>query len=170
SVSPAYFATMGIPIVAGRDFAGSDIARSPGVVIVNETLAQRFWPSQNAIGKRLHSGNTDVLEVVGVVRNGKYQSLGEIPALMVYYPLTQVYATSAALVIRTSVDPGAEISSVRSEVQKLDPQLPIYDAKTLKEHMRLALFPLHAGAMVAGNSASRMRSASGWRLGRGPAT
>src|SRR5256884_8938960 len=51
SVSPAYFATMGIPIVAGRDFAGSDIARSPGVVIVNETLAQRFWPSQNAIGK-----------------------------------------------------------------------------------------------------------------------
>ncbi len=153
SVSPAYFATMGIPIVAGRDFAGSDIARSPGVVIVNETLAQRFWPSQNAIGKRLHSGNTDVLEVVGVVRNGKYQSLGEIPALMVYYPLTQVYATSAALVIRTSVDPGAEISSVRSEVQKLDPQLPIYDAKTLKEHMRLALFPLHAGAMVAGSFA-----------------
>src|SRR2546429_1746065 len=68
SVSPAYFATMGIPIVAGRDFAGSDIARSPGVVIVNETLAQRFWPSQNAIGKRLHSGNTDVLEVVGVDR------------------------------------------------------------------------------------------------------
>jgi macrolide transport system ATP-binding/permease protein len=153
SVSPDYFATMGIPIVAGRDFAGSDIAKSPGVVIVNETLAQRFWPSQNAIGKRLHSGNTDVLEVVGVARNGKYQSLGEIPALVVYYPLTQVYATSAALVIRTSVDPGAEISSVRGEVQKLDPQLPIYDAKTLKEHMRLALFPLHAGAVVAGSFA-----------------
>jgi hypothetical protein len=132
SVSPDYFATMGIPIVGGRDFAGSDTAKSPGVVIVNQTLAERFWPSQNAIGKRLHSGNTDVLEVVGVAQN---------------------YATSAALVIRTSVDPGAEISSVRGEVQTLDPQLPIYDAKTLKEHMRLALFPLHAGAVVAGSFA-----------------
>jgi macrolide transport system ATP-binding/permease protein len=151
SVSPDYFAAMGIPIVGGRDFAGSDTAKSPGVVIVNETLAQRFWPGQNPIGKRLHSGN--LLEVVGVARNGKYQSLGEIPALVVYYPLSQAYETSAALVVRTSVDPGAEISSVRSEVQKLDPQLPIYDAKTLKEHMRLALFPLHAGAVVAGGFA-----------------
>jgi predicted permease len=144
---------MGIPIVGGRDFAGSDTAKSPRVVIVNETLAERFWPSQNAIGKRLHSGNTDAREVVGVAKNGKYQSLGEIPALVVYYPLTQDYATSAALVIRTSVDPVAEISSVRGEVQTLDPHLPIYDAKTLKEHMRLALFPLHAGAVVAGSFA-----------------
>jgi macrolide transport system ATP-binding/permease protein len=153
SVSPDYFETMGIPIVGGRDFAGSDTAKSPGVVIVNETLAERFWPSQNAVGKRLHSGKTDVLEVVGVAKNGKYQSLGEIPALVVYYPLTQSYATSAALVIRTSVDPRAEISSVRSEGRKLDPQLPIYDAKTLEEHMRLALFPLHAGAVAAGSFA-----------------
>jgi predicted permease len=152
SVSPDYFATMAIPIVGGRDFAASDTAKSPGVVIVNETLAERFWPSQNAIGKRLHSGE-DLLEVVGVAKNGKYQSLGEIPALVVYYPLTQDYATSAALVIRTSVDPEAEISSVRGEVQTLDPQLPIYDAKTLKEHLRLALFPLHAGAVVAGSFA-----------------
>jgi hypothetical protein len=114
---------MSIPIVGGRDFAASDTSNSPGVVIVNETLAQRFWPGQNPVGKRLHSGNTDVLEVVGVAKNGKYQSLGEIPALVVYYPLTQVYATSAALVIRTNVDPGAEISSVKGEVQKLDRQI-----------------------------------------------
>jgi predicted permease len=154
SVSPDYFAAMGIPVVAGRDFDQSDTAKSPGVAIVNETLAERFWPGENPIGKRLHSGNTKVLEVVGVARNGKYESLGEIPALVVYYPLTQVYATSSALVVRTSVDPGAEISSVRSEVQKLDPQLPIFEAKTLKEHMRLALFPLHAGAVVAGSFAS----------------
>jgi macrolide transport system ATP-binding/permease protein len=153
SASPDYFVTMGIPIVGGRDFATSDTAKSPGVVIVNETLAQRFWPGQNPVGKRLHSGNADLLEVVGVAKNGKYQSLGEIPPLVVYYPFTQSYATSAALVIRTSVDPGAEISNVRSEVQKLDPQLPIYDAKTLKEHLRLALFPLHAGAVVAGSFA-----------------
>jgi macrolide transport system ATP-binding/permease protein len=153
SVSPDYFATMSIPIVGGRDFAGSDTAKSPGVVIVNETLAERFWPGENPVGKRLHSGNTDVLEVVGVAKNGKYQSLGEIPALAIYYPLTQQYSTHASLVVRTNLDPGAQISSVRSEVQKLDPQLPIYGAKTLNEHMRLALFPLHAGAVVAGGFA-----------------
>ncbi len=153
SVSPDYFAAMGIPIVGGRRFAESDTARSLRIAIVNETLAQRFWPGENAIGKRLHAGSRGALEVVGVARNGKYRSLGEIPAMVVYYPLSQEYATSAALVVRTNADPRAEISSLRSEVQKLDPQLPIYDAKTLKEHMRLALFPLHAGAVVAGGFA-----------------
>jgi predicted permease len=153
SVSPDYFAAMGIPMVGGRKFAESDTAKSPRIAIVNETLAQRFWPGQNAIGKRLHAGSRGAVEVVGVARNGKYRSLGEIPAMVVYYPLSQEYATSAALVVRTNADPRAEISSLRSEVQKLDPQLPIYDAKTLKEHMRLALFPLHAGAAVAGGFA-----------------
>jgi macrolide transport system ATP-binding/permease protein len=153
SASPDFFAAMGVSIVSGRDFGSSDMAKSHGVVIVNETLAQRFWPGQNPIGKRLHSGNTDVLDVVGVARNGKYQSLGEIPAMVIYFPLSQQYATSAALVVRTNADPGSEISSVRSEAQKLDPQLAVYDAKTLKEHMRLALFPLHAGAVVAGGFA-----------------
>jgi macrolide transport system ATP-binding/permease protein len=156
SVGPNSFAAMEIPIVAGRDFAESDTDKSPKVVIVNETLAQRFWPGQDAVGKHLHTGNcedSDSAEIVGVAKNGKYQSLGEIPQLVVYYPLTQIYPTSAALVVRSELDPRAAVSSVRGEVQKLDPNLPVYDAKTLREHMRLALFPLHAGAVVAGSFA-----------------
>jgi predicted permease len=155
NVSPDYFSAMGISLVAGRDFAESDTAKSQGVAVVNETLAQRFWPGENPIGKHLHSGNTGKtpLVVVGVAKNGKYQSLGEIPPLVIYYPLSQVYASTAALVVRTSIDPKSAISSVRSEVQRLDPLLPVYDAKTLKEHMRLPLFPLHAGAVAVGSFA-----------------
>ena len=155
SVGPDYFAAMAIPIVAGRDFADSDTGKSAKVVIVNETLAQKFWPGQEAVGKHLHTGNTgtDTVEIVGIAKNGKYFSLAEIPALIVYYPLTQMYSTSAALVARTEIEPASLISSIRREVQKLDPALPIYEAKTLKEHMYLALFPLHAGAVVAGGFA-----------------
>jgi len=155
SVGPNYFAAMAIPLVAGRDFADSDTAKSAKVVIVNETLAQRLWPGQDPIGKHLHTGNSDseTVEIVGVAKNGKYFSLGENPAQMIYYSLTQMYSTSAALVARSEVDPASLISSVRGEVQKLDPSLPVYDVKTLKEHMRLALFPLHAGAVVAGGFA-----------------
>jgi putative ABC transport system permease protein len=153
NISPGYFAAMGIPLLAGRDFADSDTKNSSGVVIVNETLAQQFWPGENPIGKRLHSGNTSVLEVVGLAKNGKYQSLGEIPGLTIYYPLQQVYASNAALVVRTDVDPNGAIASVRGEVRNLDPTLPVYEAKTLREHMRLALFPLHVGAVAVGSFA-----------------
>ena len=153
TITPGYFSAMGIPLVAGRDFAESDTEKSAGVVIVNETLARRFWPGQNAIGKRLRTGMTKGTEVVGVAKNGKYFSLGEIPALVVYYPTSQIYESAGALVVRTSMDPEAMIASVRSEVQKLDPQLPVYGAKTLQEHMKLALFPLHAAAAAVGSFA-----------------
>jgi macrolide transport system ATP-binding/permease protein len=155
NLSPGYFSAMGIPLVGGRDFAESDTARSARVALVNETLAQRFWPGENAVGRNLYSGNSGKtpLTVIGVAKNGKYQSLGEIPPMVIYYPLSQVYASTAALVVRTSIDPKSAIASVRSEVQRMDPLLPVYDAKTLKEHMRLPLFPLDAGAVAVGSFA-----------------
>jgi len=151
SISPGYFAAMGIPLVAGRDFADNDTAKSTAVVIVNQTLAQKFWPGENAVGKRLRTGPKNVIEIVGVAQNGKYESLGEIPKLMIYYPMTQVYDSAMALVARSSVDPASEISSLRGEVQKLDPLLPIYEAKTLRQHLKLVLFPLHAAAIAVGS-------------------
>jgi predicted permease len=153
NISPGYFSAMAIPILAGRDFADSDAQKSAGVVIVNETLVQQFWPGENPIGKRLHSGNSSVLEVVGVAKNGKYQTLGETPGLIVYYPLEQVYEPNAALVVRTDFDANAAIAGVRSEVRNLNPTLPVYEAKTLHDHMRLALFPLHVGAVAVGSFA-----------------
>lgn len=154
SVTPGYFAAMGIPLVAGRDFSETDTDKAPPVAIVNEALAKKFWPGQNPVGKRLNTGTTDSAEVVvGVAKTGKYFSLGETPALMVYFPETQNYESAAALVVRTQIDPDASIASVRAEVQKLDPELAVYGAKTLREHMKLSLFPLHAAAAAVGSFA-----------------
>jgi macrolide transport system ATP-binding/permease protein len=153
NISPGYFAAMGIPLLAGRDFSEVDTAKSSSVAIINETLAEKFWPGENPIGKRLRSGNTGAnpLEVVGVAKNGKYQTLGELPSMIIYYPISQVYSSDAALVARASVDPKSMIASVRNEVSKLDPNLPVYEVKTLQEHMNLPLFPLHAAAVAVGS-------------------
>lgn len=154
SVTPGYFAAMGIPLVAGRDFAETDTDKAPRVAIVNETLARNFWPGQNPVGKRLNTGTTDEAKVVvGVAKSGKYYNLGETPALMVYFPETQYYESAAALVVRTQMDPQASLASVQGEVRKLDPDLPVYAAKTLREHMKLSLFPLHAAAAAVGSFA-----------------
>ena len=151
SVGPNYFATIGTPLVAGRDFSENDKASVPDVVIINETIAQRFWPGQNAVGKRLWNGNSGLVEVVGVARNGFYQSYGEDPKLAVFFPLPQRYSSDAVLIVRTMADPKSAIAAVRGEVQRLDPTLPVYDAKTLTEHLDVPLFPLHAAAVAVGS-------------------
>ena len=151
NVGSNYFATMGTPLVAGRDFSESDKAGVPNVAIINETLAQRFWPGQDAVGKRFHHFNDELVEVVGVARNGIYQNYGETPKLVVFFPLAQRYSSAGVLIVRTMADPRSAIAAVRSEVQKLDPHLPVYDAKTLAEHLDVPLFPLHAAAAAVGS-------------------
>jgi predicted permease len=151
NISPGYFSAMNIPLVSGRDFSDADTAKSPAVVIINESLAEKFWPGQNAVGKRVRAGKDSVYEVVGLAKNGKYFSLGEPPALAIYFPMAQAYTSSAALVVRTNAAPRSAIATVRAEVSKLDPALPVYDAKSLNEHMKLALFPLHAGVVAVGS-------------------
>jgi predicted permease len=151
NVGSNYFATIGTPLMAGRDFSESDKAGVPYVAIVNETLAQRFWPGQDAVGKRFHHFNDELVEVVGVARNGIYQNYGEAPKLVVFFPLGQRYSATAVLIVRTMTDPKSAIAAVRSEVGKLDPHLPVYDAKTLAEHLNVPLFPLHAAAVAVGS-------------------
>ncbi len=153
SSTPGYFAAMGIPLVAGRDFAETDGKKSPAVVIVNQALAENFWPGQDAVGKRVKTGNTGdtaSAEVVGVAKNGKYQSIGEDRTMTIYYPMAQMYSPQAAMAVRTQMDAKAAIASVRGEVEKMDATLPVYNVKTLSEHMGFALFPLHAGAVAVG--------------------
>jgi predicted permease len=150
-VGPGYFKTMETLLVGGRDFSENDKDGGPGVVIVNETIAQRFWPEQNAVGKRLVNGNSGLVEVVGVARNGLYRNYGEPPQLVIFFPLTQRYSANAVLVVRTMADAKSAIAAVRSEVQKLDPTLPFYDAKTLAEHLDVPLFPLQAAVAAVGS-------------------
>jgi ABC-type antimicrobial peptide transport system permease subunit len=105
-----------------------------------------------ALGKRFRSGgsNGPLNEVVGIARDGKYFSLGEDPKPFVYSPMLQSYNGSSALVVRTTGDPHAIIAAIRREVQQLDPDLSVFNVKTLTEHMRLSLLPMNVGAVVVG--------------------
>ena len=155
SVWPRYFETMGIPLLEGRDFMMRDDKEESRFVIVNETFVRRFWPGQRPIGKRLSRRGPDDprFEVIGVVKDGKYWTLGEDPRPFVYFPMAREYDSDVALVVHTSVEPQSMINAIRREVERLDANLPLYDVKTMSEHLRLPLFPLRAGAWVAGGFA-----------------
>ena len=142
TVSTDYFKTLGIPVLRGRDFDDRDTESSARVIIVNETLARRLSPDGEAVGRRLRMDSKgDYLEVVGVVRDIKYQQLGEQPLFFGYRPLGQHYQPVLTLHVRTLGDPAAAISQVRSEVKALDPNLPLTNVMTMQEHMRLPLAP-----------------------------
>jgi len=152
-VSPGYFQTMEIPLIAGRDFTERDREDTPRIVVINETFARRFWPGQYALGKRFRYSRADgpLVEVAGVVKDGKYLSLGEDPKPFFYLPALQSYDETTTLVARTTNDPSATLATIRGEVLKLDSTMPFAEVKTLTEHMSLSLFPLRIGASIVGS-------------------
>jgi predicted permease len=129
TVGPQYFQTMRIPLVRGRDFDERDQEGAPGVVIINETMARRYWPRLDALGRRLKM-TKDWLTVVGIAKDVKNRSLSEGPKPFFYLPLLQDYRSNMILVARTAVDPETMFQSVRAEVAALDPEVPVFDAKT----------------------------------------
>jgi len=147
NVGTKYLQTMGIPIVRGRDFTEQDRAGTPGVVIINETMARRYFPGQEAIGKRLSyptpPGATTPppsLEIIGVVKDGKYRNLREELRPSFYTSFLQSYQPNVTLHVRTTGDAQAVVGAVRSEVQVLDKNLPIFDVRTLAEQRSNSLY------------------------------
>jgi predicted permease len=156
SAGPGYFETMGTPLVQGRGFTDQDGAKTEQVAVVNETFVRRLLPqvssSAEAIGKRFsyHSAGGPFIRIVGVARDGKYFNITEEPRSFFWSPMTQDYQTTGILTVRTEGNPESLLGAVRKEVQALDPNLPLFDVKTLTEHMRLALFAPKIAAMVLG--------------------
>ena len=156
SVGPKYFETMATPLVEGRAFTEQDKQKSEIVAIVNETFVRRLVPdaksSVDALGKRFSFIGTQgpFLRIVGIAKDGKYFSISEDPRSFVWLPLAQKYSSGGILLVRTDGDPQSMILAIRNEVHSLDPNLPIFDVKTLTEHMRLALFPARVAAAVLG--------------------
>ncbi len=138
TVSPGYFATLGIPLVAGRDFAPTDRTGAPAVAVVNETLARRFWPGVSPLGRRFATIDRpgEGFEVVGVARDGKYLSLTEPARPFAYFPLAQgAHLNENTLLVRGSG--GTALSAaVRAAARGLDPTLPLFQAETLEEALR----------------------------------
>jgi predicted permease len=152
SVSPGFFETMGIAM-RGRDFAENEDKLEARVAVVNETFAKKFFPNQDPIGKRFNfSGPKDPLwEIIGVCGNGKYNTLAETPQPAVFRPQFRDYDTVVTLVARTRGDSRSVIAALRREFQSMDATLPLYDIKTLTEHMKIPLFPARMAANVLGS-------------------
>ena len=150
-VAPGYFQTLKIPLWRGRDFTKADREGAPRVAIINQTMAQRFWPGQDPVGQQiLHAddeGNRP-LEIIGVARDTKNASLGEAPELFVYVPLQQYYFREMTLVVRT--ENGARLhSDVRAAVRAINPNLPILHAQSLAEYTGIGLLPQRVAGWVA---------------------
>ncbi len=150
-VTPGYFETLGIPRVAGRDLGDVD-AGSPRVAVVNQVFAEKLFPRENPLGRRVNGGGV-TYQIVGVVKNMKSRTLAEDLRPVLYRSLAQSVAGDPSLLgysvlVRTAGDAGALASAVRREIQTLDPTLAIYNAETMEEHVRDALFlPRLAGTL-----------------------
>jgi predicted permease len=145
-----YLETMGIPLLRGRDFTAQDREGAPGVVVITETFARRFWHGEDPLGKRisLRAQNGPFLEVIGVAKDGKYITLGEEPRSMMYLPLLQNHETGMTMHVRTEGDPMSIAAGVRSAVASLEKNLPTYDLKTMNEQLSSSLFPARMGATL----------------------
>jgi Transmembrane secretion effector/MacB-like periplasmic core domain len=139
TVGPQYFQTMRIRLVSGRDFDDRDDEHARGVAIINETMAQRYWPGANALGGRLRL-NKGWLEIVGIARDVKNRTLNETPKPFLYLPFLQDYRSNMILVVRTAAEPEKMFHAVRAEAARLDPQMPMFDTKTFEEHIGISLF------------------------------
>ncbi|MGE0128309.1 MAG: ABC transporter permease [Blastocatellales bacterium] len=144
-IGPAYFATMSVPLLSGREFTPSDAANSPKVAIINETMARRFFGNRNPIGSRFMFGRSNRdrpnIEIVGVVRDSKHAAVREQSRPFAYIPYSQ--ATNVGRMTfyaRTDQDVAAIAPALRREVQRRDGNLPIYDLKTLRQQADESLF------------------------------
>lgn len=148
---PQYFQAMGTRLLAGREFTEQDDQKAQRVAIVNEAFARRFFPGEDAIGKRFSLGRPESArtQIVGVVEDGKYAGLNESPRPFVARPVWQSDVGATSVIVRTDGDPQRMIGAVTREVQDLDPHLPI-SSNTLVGKLDVPLLPARIGASLLG--------------------
>jgi predicted permease len=150
SVGPKYFETMGIPVREGREYADTDAANAQRVIVINETMAKRYWPKGGALGGQIRMGSSNLAEVIGIVADSKYTSINERPLPQLFFPLARGEAGTLRLFVRGNGDPGPLVTDVRNVIRGLDAALPLYDARTLNEHMQVAVFAQKMAANLLG--------------------
>lgn len=153
-VGADYFSAMGIEIVRGRAIDESDQSTTPLVAVINENLARKLWPGQNAIGRhfRRDSGDGPDIEVVGVARYSKVSFIAEDPAPYFYVPITQNYTSVRVLHVRSSLPTASVVREVEAQVHALDPNLPVFDIMPMAESLEggNGFFFLRIAAIFAG--------------------
>jgi predicted permease len=138
-VGSDYLRTLGIHLVAGRDFTDRDTADASGVVVINETMARRYFAGRDPMGGRVRVGPR-TLEVVGVARDGKYANIAEQPRAFMYLPLQQWYRPDVVLAIKTQGDPARIVPALQATMRSLDASIPLFDVRTIAEHLEISVF------------------------------
>jgi predicted permease len=151
-VGPDFFRTLGVPILAGRDFSDSDTATSPRVGIINELFAQRFLPNENPLGHTIGTEHGEFqMTIVGVVKNHKYRSIDEDPIPMAWYMYAQIpVAAKMDVELRVNGEPFAILPSVRRVVQQMDPDLPLMQPMTQRAQFETTISRQLLFARLAG--------------------
>ncbi len=150
NVSPGYFEALGTRLLAGRDFTWHDGAQAPPVAVVNRQFARQVLGSENGVGRYFRTRPKSVVQVVGIVEDGKYRSIGEDPRPAMFLPLAQSYNGATYLVARSAE---AEIPIARqmeAAIHALDPNLPLYSVGPLRNLLDLAFFRARAAAWLLG--------------------
>jgi putative ABC transport system permease protein len=143
AVGPGYFRTLGIPVLAGREFTERDDAGAPRVAVVNEAFARYFFGNESAVGRRFGTGdrNPRTIEIVGVVKDGKANTLREKTPRFFYLPYKQGERLSGmTFYVRTAEAPEAAAEGLRGVVRRADPTLPVFDLKTMETQVGDSLF------------------------------
>jgi predicted permease len=156
TIAPDYFRALGVTL-RGRDFDDRDNGDAPRVIIINERLAAMFWPGQDPVGKGLRIDRPDSPEalIVGVATDVKYRDLREAALPMFYMPIAQSSTSDPmTLHLRTSGDPSARATIVRSELQALDSNLPLFEMTTLAERVYGSMAETRQAALVSGGFGS----------------
>jgi macrolide transport system ATP-binding/permease protein len=148
-VGPDYFATVGIPLVTGREFTRDDDEKAAPVCVVNEAMAAQYWRGENPVGKRLQLKGKWA-RVVGVAKDSKYENVRELPKPFFYVPLRQNFSIAAALNIQTRISADAMTVTLARELHALDPQLATYEVISMQEQLDRSTSPqLVAVTLVA---------------------
>lgn len=148
-VGPNYFVTMGIPLVAGREFTRADDESGAPVAVVNETMAQRYWNGRSSLGERLQFKGR-WLRVVGIVKVSKYSSVREQPTPFFFVPLRQNSLQGSMLNIRTSLAPKTMATALTREVHALDPSVALYELITMQEQLDRSTSPQMVAVTLVG--------------------
>jgi predicted permease len=148
-VSPHYFDSLRLPIVVGRAIEDRDTSEAPLTAVINETMATRYWAGRNPVGGRLDYGR-GWATVVGIARDGPYGSIGETPKNVMYLPIGQVYRPTPTLIVATTVDPGSALPEIRRAIRDLNPNLPLFEVRTLEEHLAGSVFLARLASSLLG--------------------
>jgi predicted permease len=150
NISPRYFAVMKIPLVAGRDFTDQDDEKAPAAAIINETMAKRFWPGQDPVGRKFKENGRSTT-VVGVAKAGKYRSLNEPPRCFYYRPYRQTaWDLNLGICLRTAGDPAMLGGVLQQEIHRLDPRVEIWATLPMTDFIKAAyLAPVLASRLLS---------------------